>query len=55
MKFNNLGLALGMDLKFYISVAEGLRLKVGLVRGGGVGGLFASLPILNRVKMIYFG
>ena len=54
MKFNNLGLALGMDLKFYISVAEGLRLKVGLVRGGG-GGLFASLPILNRVKMIYFG
>ena len=52
MKFNNLGLALGMDLKFYISVAEGLRLKVGLVGGGG---LFASLPILNRVKMIYFG
>ena len=27
-KFNNLGLALGMVLKFYISVAKGLKLKV---------------------------
>ena len=27
-KFNNLGLALGMTLKFYTSVAKGLRLKV---------------------------
>ena len=27
-KFNNLGLALGMDLKFYGSVAKGLKLKV---------------------------
>ena len=28
LKFNNLGLALGMALKFYTSVAKGLRLKV---------------------------
>ena len=27
-KFNNLGLALGMNLTFYTSVAKGLRLKV---------------------------
>ena len=27
-KFDNLGLALGMALKFYVSVAEGLKLKV---------------------------
>ena len=27
-KFNNLGLALGMTLKFYTSVAKGLKLKV---------------------------
>ena len=27
-KFNNLGLALDMVLKFYISVAKGLKLKV---------------------------
>ena len=27
-KFNNLGLALGMALKFSISVAKGLKLKV---------------------------
>ena len=27
-KFNNLGLALGTNLKFYTSVAKGLRLKV---------------------------
>ena len=26
-KFNNLGLPLGMNLKFYTSVAEGLKLK----------------------------
>ena len=29
MKFNNLGLALGMALKFYTSVTKGLKLKVG--------------------------
>ena len=28
-KFNNLGLALGTNLKFYINVAKGLKLKVG--------------------------
>ena len=28
MKFNNLGLALGIALKFYTSVAKGLKLKV---------------------------
>ena len=27
-KFNNLGLALGMNLKFYTSLAKGLKLKV---------------------------
>ena len=28
VQFNNLGLALGMNLKFYTSVAKGLKLKV---------------------------
>ena len=28
MKFNNLGLAPGMAMKFYISEAKGLKLKV---------------------------
>ena len=28
VKFNNLGLVLGMALKFYTSVAEGLKLKI---------------------------
>ena len=28
VKFNNLGLALGIALKFYTSVAKGLKLKV---------------------------
>ena len=69
-KFNNLGLALGTNLKFYTSLLKGLKLKVrkfwGLIHtlvevteeklvGGG---LFAPLPpILNRVKeegKIYF-
>ena len=59
-KFNNLGLALGMNLKFYARVAKGLKLKVRrfyslaptfvVVTGEKlVGGLFA-LPILNGVK-----
>ena len=64
-KFNNLGLALGANLKFYTSMAKGLKLKVRKfwgpiptfveVKGEKlVGGLFAS-PILNRVKYgIYF-
>ena len=61
-KFNNLGLALGASLKFYTSVAKGLKLKVrkfcGLiptfveVTGEKLagGGNFLALPILNRVK-----
>ena len=61
-KFNNLGLALGTNLKFYTSVAKGLKLKVrkfwGLnptfveVTGEKLIGGWAFLPspILNRVK-----
>ena len=56
----NLGLALGMTLKFHTSVAKGLKFKVRefcglsltIVEVTGeklVGGLFAPL-ILNRVK-----
>ena len=60
MKFNNLGLALGVNLKFYISVAKGLKLKVSmfcglipmfaevteekLVRAGGGGGASCLPP-----------
>ena len=55
-KFNNLGLALGTNLKFYTSVAKGLKLKVkkfwGListfveVTGEKlVGGPFCPLPL----------
>ena len=60
MKFNNLGLALGVNLKFYISVAKGLKLKVSmfcglipmfsevteekLVRAGGGGGGLLVCP-----------
>ena len=62
LKFNNLGLALGTNLKFYTSVAKGLNLKVrkfcGLIpmfveviEEKLVGGLFAPPPILNRVKI----
>ena len=32
-KFNNLGLTLGMNLKFYTSVAKGLKLKVRKIWG----------------------
>ena len=62
-KLNNLRLALGMALKFYISVAEGLKPKkvrnfLGLIptfvevtRGKLVRAFFAPSPILiNRVK-----
>ena len=61
-KFNNFKLALGTNLKFYISVAKGLKGNVrkflGLVptfvevtREKLVGGsLFASPPILKRVN-----
>ena len=54
-KFNNLGLALGTNLKFYTSLSKGLKLKVrkfwGLIptfvevtREKLVGGLFAPTP-----------
>ena len=61
---HKLGLALGMALKFYTSLQEGLKLKVrtfyGLVHksvevtweklvGRGGGGGFKAPPILNRV------
>ena len=59
-KFNNLGLALGTNLKFYTSMSKELKLKVRkfwkiiltFVEVAGeklVGGLFGP-PILNRVK-----
>ena len=51
-KFNNLELALGIALKFYTSVEEGLKLKVrkiwGLIPTTGRGG--GLPPILNRAK-----
>ena len=63
-KFNNLGLVLGINLKFYTSVGKGLELKVrnfgGLVPTSVevtgeklVGGFFVlpPPPILNRVKI----
>ena len=62
-RFNNLGLALGMNLKFYTSMAKSLKLKVrnfwgassSLSRVTGeklVGGAFClpPPPILNRVN-----
>ena len=66
MKFSNLGMALGMALKFYTSVTKRLKLKVrkflGLIPtfvevtgvGGGsklVGG--GGGGILNRVKAVH--
>ena len=63
-KFNNLELAIGMNLKFYTSVAKGFKLKVrefyGLVptfvevtgeKLVGRGEPFWSLRILSRVKV----
>ena len=57
-KFNNLGLALGTNLKFSTSVAKGLKLKVSKFWGQnpalkdvtgeklvGGGGLFATPPV----------
>ena len=57
-KFNNLGLTLGMTMKFYMSFVKGLKLKVRNVDGqflrlwklqeknclGGGGGAFLPLP-----------
>ena len=62
-RFNNLGLAIGKNLKFYTSVENGLKLKVrkfwGLIptfvevtAEKLVGGDLFALPILNRVKVI---
>ena len=62
-KFNNLGLTLGTNLRFYTSVAKGLKLQVrkfwrliltfvevtGEKLVGGRGG-FLALLILNRVN-----
>ena len=65
-KFNNLGLVLGTNLKFYTSVGKVLKLKVRkfweliptFVEVTGEkpvgGGLFAP-PILNRVKWFQMG
>ena len=66
-KFNNLGLALGTNFKFYNSVAKGLKIKVKKVWGliptfvevtgeklVGGGGLFGPPPILNRAKEDFF-
>ena len=60
-KFNNLGLALGMTLKFYTNVTKGLKLKVkkfwGLISSfveiAGeklIGGSFCTPSILNGAK-----
>ena len=65
-KFNNLGLTLSMNLKFYTSVAKGLKLKVrmfwGLIpkfvevtgRKLVEGTPFWLPPILNRVDTLMF-
>ena len=60
-KFNNLGLAVGMNLKIYISVAKGLKLKfrkfwrlvptfVEVTEEKMVWELYCPRPILNRLK-----
>ena len=61
-KFNNLRLVLGTNLKFYTSVAKGLKLKVRKVLGAdfyvcrsyrgktGRWGFFFPTLILNRVR-----
>ena len=62
MKFNNLGLALGTNLRFYTSLSKGLKLKVG--KFWGLILTFAEVtgeklvgerpfcpPILNRVNV----
>ena len=50
-KFNNLGLALGTKLKFYNSVAKGLKLKVRKFWGLSFPPP-SSPPILNRVNIL---
>ena len=62
-KFSNLGIALGMTLKFYTSVKKGLKLKVRkfwrliptfseVTRETLAGEGFLSPSILNRVKVL---
>ena len=62
LKFSNLELALGIVLKFYTSVAKGLKLKfrkfwglnptfVEVTGGKLVGRVFMTPPILNRVNI----
>ena len=46
--FNNLGLALGMALKFYSSVAKRIKLEVKKCRGKLERGLFALSPSSHR-------
>ena len=66
MQFNNLGLKLGMNLKFYTSEAKRLKMKfrkfrrllstfIEVTAEELVGGPFWPPPILNRVKNIYDG
>ena len=65
LKFNNLGLALGTNLKFYTCLAKALKLKVRNfwdliptfveVTGEKLVGVFLPpAPILNRVKSTMF-
>ena len=57
-KFNNLGLALGTNLKFCTSVAKGLKLEVRKFWGPNLtfvevtGEKLIAPPILNRVKHV---
>ena len=61
-KFNNFGLTLGTNLKFYTSLSKGLKLKfrkflgliltfVEVIEEKLVRGAFCPFPILNRVKI----
>ena len=53
--FNNLGLTLGINLKFYISVAKVLKLKVRKFWGLFPAFVVVEKVVLNRVKdIIYF-
>ena len=49
-KFNNLGLALGMALKFHASVVKGSKLKV--EEGGDFWGLIPTLVEVTWEKLV---
>ena len=49
-KFNNLGLALGKNMKFYASVATGLKLKV-----RNFGGLIPTFVEVTGEKSVGWG